>query len=689
MMCKLKRLRRLDDEEIPSDPEYSFKLWMSQMVEQEQAEAHVLEQVLESSNDLLRIEMDLDLESQRARKQFIRNPTAFLVKKMRDAEVHYGRLTGAQKLLFDRAKAKEVGSFLSNEAVRKCISDEEAREAMSSGKIIRARWVLTWKLNPPEDLEDARKDARDNPKSVNQADGSRKAKARIVLLGYEHPAVGSADYKTSSPVQSGLARSLLYQMVCQHGWSLEGLDLATAFLQTAPTSADEGMWTSGVLELREALGVGAEGIMKIMKNIYGSTTAPRGLWLSLHRKLSELGGKVVLGERCLWLWTSKHRVDSDGNPVPIGLMGGGDDGDPEWADIKKSINDAYKWGMAKTGAYRHAGTDVMLSKDDVGDTVVTVNQQYYVDALTDVDMSADRLRRPGLKLTPEEIGACRAALGTLQWLAIQTQPQLCARCNILLTELTKHGMTDVAWELQQMIGEVRRLPTVLRFFKLKKAETWRDVIFISMADQAHNNRPNGDSTGGMVTVISGPEALLGGVCPMVLLSWRTWKLKRKAISSNDAEVQAVLDAEDHNFRVRLLWSEMHGAGWHRTPQDNQVEWAERQVRAVRGVLCTDSRGGYDAVQVNESPMLGLSNTRSALQAMQLRENMLRTGSVLRWVASDYDLGDALTKKRVGCRHGLTKFIEKGMWSIAFDPSFTAAKKNQRQGRSAVQAVDDA
>ena len=203
---------------------------------------------------------------------------------------------------------------------------------MSSGRIVRARWVLTWKLNPP-----------DNPKSVNQADGSRKAKARIVLLGYEHPSVGSADFKTASPVQSCLARNLLYQMVCQHGWSLEGLDLATAFLQTAPTSADAGMWTSGVLELREALGVGAEGIMKIMKNIYGSTTAPRGLWLDLHRRLSELGGGVVMGERCLWFWTSKTRVDSEGNPLPIGLMGGrvddfhriGGGADPEWAMVKQ------------------------------------------------------------------------------------------------------------------------------------------------------------------------------------------------------------------------------------------------------------------------------------------------------------------------------------------------------------------
>ena len=50
-----------------------------------------------------------------------------------------------------------------------------------------------------------------------------------------------------------------------------------------------------------------------------------------------------------------------------------------------------------------------------------------------------------------------------------------------------------------------------------------------MRDQAHANRPGGDSTGGMVTVLAGPEAKTGAVCPMVLLSWRTWKLRRRPL----------------------------------------------------------------------------------------------------------------------------------------------------------------
>ena len=52
----------------------------------------------------------------------------------------------------------------------------------------------------------------------------------------------------------------------------------------------------------------------------------------------------------------------------------------------------------------------------------------------------------------------------------------------------------------------------------------------------------------MVTLAAGPDAVSGKVFPMTLISWRTWKLKRKAIGSNDGEVQSISEAEDQNFR---------------------------------------------------------------------------------------------------------------------------------------------
>eukprot|EP00439_Symbiodinium_sp_Y106_P045439 s1898_g5.t1 len=679
-----------DDEALHATTSWVEELYAGAAMEEEEIDIHT---AVQETNEFFKVEFDLGpLTSNRQRKMLENNPQAFLVKKMRDSEVVLTKLPSHERELFLRAKTKEVSSFISNEAVRKCLDSSEIKEAVDSQRIIRARWVLTWKLIPPEEQEEARKDAVENPNTTSVRDGTRKAKARIVLLGFQHPGLLDRQYKTSAPVQSTAGRNLLYLMSTFHQWEIEGLDLATAFLQTQPTEADARLWTTGVEELREALGVGSEGIMRILRNIYGSTTAPRGLWLDLHKTLTSLGATPVLAERCMWVWKSLERKDND-HPQVIGAMGGHvddfhrlGDGSPEWLEIKAKVDSAYKWGMIKKRNYRHAGTDVSTVSDGP-QFHIEIDQAYYVETVPDIDIEPSRLRDNGT-LMPREVGACRTTLGSMQWLAVSTQPQICARCNILLTEVVTNGQLSHAREIQEMLGEVRRNTYRLKFFPFPTARHWTELVFITMGDQAHTNRPTGDSTGGMISLVAGPECLQGKVCRMSILAWKTWKLQRKAISSNDAEVHAVLESEDQNFRLRLLWTEMHGAGDREDPRAPLVKAAETQAMQVKGVLCTDSRGGYDAVEVNESPLLGLSNLRAALQAFQLRENLRRVGCELRWLAPDHDLGDALTKKKMEARLGLLKFLTTWLWSIAFDPSFTSAKKSKAQGRSAIGAIDD-
>ena len=124
-------------------------------------------------------------------------------------------------------------------------------------------------------------------------------------------------------------------------------------------------------------------------------------------------------------------------PMVIGAMGGHvddfhriGDGSPEWLAVKEQINKAYNWGMTKVGNYRHAGTDVSSVYDGTGKFKILVNQQYYIDGVPDIDIEVDRLRL-NVPLERRDVDACRASLGALQWLAVQTQPQLCARCNLL------------------------------------------------------------------------------------------------------------------------------------------------------------------------------------------------------------------------------------------------------------------
>ena len=98
-----------------------------------------------------------------------------------------------------------MDSFLRNEAVRKCLNDAEVKKAYESGRIVKARCVLTWKLVPPEDREAAVRDQQENAETLHTRDGKKKAKARIVLLGFQHPNLLDPTFKTASPVQSMLA----------------------------------------------------------------------------------------------------------------------------------------------------------------------------------------------------------------------------------------------------------------------------------------------------------------------------------------------------------------------------------------------------------------------------------------------------------------------------------------------------
>ena len=59
-----------------------------------------------------------------------------------------------------------------------------------------------------------------------------------------------------------------------------------------------------------------------------------------------------------------------------------------------------------------------------------------------------------------------------------------------------------------------------------------------------------------LTFLEGPGHDQGEPGPLVMVSWRCWKLQRVAIGTTDAEVQALVESEDSNFRARFLWAEL-------------------------------------------------------------------------------------------------------------------------------------
>ena len=111
------------------------------------------------------------------------------------------------------------------------------------------------------------------------------------------------------------------------------------------------------------------------------------------------------------------------------------------------------------------------------------------------------------------------------------------------------------------------------------------------------------------------------------------------------------------------------------------------VSFVKGIIGTDSRGGYDAINKNEGPLLGLSNARSALQAFQVREQLETSCGKLIWISGDWNLSDAMTKKSKTAREGLNQFFKNFIWRLTFSPDFILSEKKARQqGKSAIQQM---
>jgi hypothetical protein len=88
-------------------------------------------------------------------------------EKKKRVEVDYRAQTKGDRALFDAAKAKEVQAWIDHGTVKRV-----TKGTLSPEQVLRCRWILTWKNPAPGSTE-------------------RRAKARLVVLGFEDPGLQS------------------------------------------------------------------------------------------------------------------------------------------------------------------------------------------------------------------------------------------------------------------------------------------------------------------------------------------------------------------------------------------------------------------------------------------------------------------------------------------------------------------
>ena len=158
------------------------------------------------------------------------NLLASALKDRKSKEVSWRTLTSEDRELFMEAKARELSEHLRVESCRRASAYSDYSHGMETPEdhFIRMRLLLTWKAMSPgapaSKGKTRQEDLIDGYTTVNK-DGTAKAKARIILPGFNHPELNVGDHhgakvlNTASPTISYRGKMRFCQLCAFRRWT--------------------------------------------------------------------------------------------------------------------------------------------------------------------------------------------------------------------------------------------------------------------------------------------------------------------------------------------------------------------------------------------------------------------------------------------------------------------------------------
>ena len=202
-----------------------------------------------------------------------------------------------------------------------------------------------------------------------------------------------------------------------------------------------------------------------------------------------------------------------------------------------------------------------------------------------------------------------------------------------------------------------------------------DLGCYAWVDAANENRHDGGSTQGIFIGLAPQSMLQGELCGVSPIAWHSHKIDRVCRSPGAAETQAAVNGEDHLYYVHYQWAEMlFGLGDTKDP--------DSLVTKVPGCVISDSRNVYDKLQTEVLVIKG-AEKKANIELLSLKEAQHRTKVVVRWVHSEAQLANSLTKKNGGKE--LELFYRMAhTWRIVEDPQMRSARKRKQAGVEVLQ-----
>ena len=342
-------------------------------------------------------------------------------------------------------------------------------------------------------------------------------------------------------------------------------------------------------------------------------------------------------------------------------------GDPSsivYQRVIKKLQELFSFRQWKDGSdgtsFEYCGANI----DRMPDGTLKLHHESYFKKVK--PMTVSKHLGPESELSSKEITSLRGLLGALQWPAVQSSPHLQASTSIYSGSVSR-GLVKTALEANRLLKFAKENADVgLTYSPLRLSE----LCLVTAFDASFGCRPDGTSQGGYVVMLAPKMILETGEAPYHILDWRSCKLPRVARSSLAAEAQAAACAADATEFVCRYYE-------HLRRPDLYLAELLRQGCGLKPVLVTDAKALYDSYH-RESLVSSVTDRRVSLEIRVVKEQMQSVSGSLRWVSSERQLADGLTKDTARqlmadrLRHGQIKFL--------WDPGYVAAKKKPLQER---------
>ena len=585
-------------------------------------------------NGETRKEMGMTSHDVQDARQLGRKQRAAANKKIQKnkSEIKERELSLEHRLLFQAAKQKELSSFFQN-GVWPFQTTKEA----SPERTLTSRMLLKWSKN---------------------ADGSPRAKARLVVRGYADVDALAGSLETASPASTRLGKTLFLSLSSCLGWTGWSADVSTAFLQGLPQ--ERKLWVKLPADALAFLGADSDTRMFLHKPVYGQLDAPRRWFLEASSRLRKLGWKQHSLDPCFWMLFEPQSQKLVGLLClhVDDMLGGGDSLSETYQHMEKEIKTMFNFRTwQQDESFEYCGAN--MSRETNGTWVVS--HEKYPQKIKPLTMEKGRPTHS--PMTPKEQSLLRGLLGSLQWPAVQSSPHLLASTSLLSGEMAT-GLAAPMVEANRLLKFAKQnSDSVLKYPPLGELD---DLRLSCMFDAAHGVRHDG-----FLCLLTHKQAFEGVETPYHVLEWKSFKLPRVARSSLAAEAQAAGAAADSVEFIVRFWNELMNPGL-----DLKTNLA-MDNSSLQPVLITDAKALYDTYH-RDAFNHGSNDKRTALEVKVTRQQVESFGGKLKWVSSERQYGDGLTK--LSARQLLADRLRHGAIKYTWDPEYVAAKKKTVENR---------